>query len=148
MGILSEQLGDFGKKKRRRRVEAATRDKGGFSAGATAGSGSGPWFAVGAGIVTSLPRGNTIPIVTPSKSRELRQDTSRGNPSSSTTEQKRFIAIGQAEAAGETELFSVDAEQDNIGQRVDGLATFTRMGGEESCISRVIKGAQSRGFCA
>ena len=63
----------------------------------------------------------------------------RGNPSNSTSEQKRFIAIGQAEAAGETELFSVDAELDNIGQCVDGLATFTRIDGEEACTSRVVE---------
>ena len=48
---------------------------------------------------------------------------------------ERFIAIGQAKAAGESEFLSVGAELDNIRQRVDGVATFTRMDGEESCIS-------------
>ncbi|KAI9567828.1 CHAT domain-containing protein [Boletus coccyginus] len=57
--------------------------------------------------------------------------------SSSVSRRKRFIAIGQANAVGENELVSVGAELDNIGQRVDGLATFTRIDGEESCISRV-----------
>jgi CHAT domain-containing protein/tetratricopeptide (TPR) repeat protein len=63
----------------------------------------------------------------------------RHSPSNSTTEQTRFIAIGQAKAAGESELVSVSAELNNIGQRVDGLATFTRIDGEESCTSRVIE---------
>ena len=63
----------------------------------------------------------------------------RRYPSSSETQRKRFIAIGQAKAAGESELFSVGAELDNIGQRVDGLATFTRIDGEESCIPRVVE---------
>jgi CHAT domain-containing protein/tetratricopeptide (TPR) repeat protein len=63
----------------------------------------------------------------------------RRDPSKSATEQKRFIAIGQAKAAGESELLSVGAELDNIRQRVDGPATFTRIDGEESCISRVVE---------
>jgi CHAT domain-containing protein/tetratricopeptide (TPR) repeat protein len=63
----------------------------------------------------------------------------RRDPSNSTVEQKCFIAIGQANAAGETELVSVGAELDTIGQRVDGLATFTRIDGEESCTSRVVE---------
>jgi CHAT domain-containing protein len=63
----------------------------------------------------------------------------RRDPPNSATEQKRFIAIGQAKAAGETQLLSVGAELDNIGQRLDGLATFTRIDGEESCISRVVE---------
>ncbi|KAI9459001.1 TPR-like protein [Boletus coccyginus] len=42
-------------------------------------------------------------------------------------------------AVGETELVSVGAELDNIGRLVDGLATFTRIDGEESCISRVVE---------
>jgi CHAT domain-containing protein/tetratricopeptide (TPR) repeat protein len=62
----------------------------------------------------------------------------RHDPSNSANEQKRFIAIGQANAAGERELPSVGAELDIIGQRVDGLATFTRIDGEESRISRVV----------
>ena len=56
----------------------------------------------------------------------------------SAIEQKRFIAIGQATAAGETELVSVGAELDNVRQRVEGLATFTRIDGEASCTSRVV----------
>ena len=63
----------------------------------------------------------------------------RPNPSNSTTEQKHFTAIGQATAVGESELLSVGAELDNIGQRVAGLATFTRIDGEESCTSRVVE---------
>ena len=63
----------------------------------------------------------------------------RRNPSNSATSQKRFIAIGQAKATGESKLLSVGAELDNIRQRVDGLATFTRMDGEESCTSRVVE---------
>jgi CHAT domain-containing protein/tetratricopeptide (TPR) repeat protein len=63
----------------------------------------------------------------------------RGNPSNSTTEQKQFIAIGQATAAGESELHSVGVELENIRQRVDGLATFTRIDGAESCTSRVVE---------
>ena len=50
----------------------------------------------------------------------LRRDTSN-----SETGQKRFIAIGQAKAAGENKFLSVGAELDNVRQRVDGLATFT-----------------------
>ncbi|KAI9567945.1 CHAT domain-containing protein [Boletus coccyginus] len=57
--------------------------------------------------------------------------------SSSSAQGKRFIAIGQAKAAGESELVSVGAELDNISQLVDGAATFTRIDGEESRISRV-----------
>ncbi|KAI9567906.1 TPR-like protein [Boletus coccyginus] len=63
----------------------------------------------------------------------------RRDPSSSATPQKRFVAIGQAKAVGETELVSVGAELDNIGQLVEGLGTFTRIDGEESCISRVVE---------
>ena len=63
----------------------------------------------------------------------------RHSRSNSATEQKRFIAIGQANAAGETELRSVGAELENIGQSVDGLATFARIDGEESCTSRVVE---------
>ena len=58
-------------------------------------------------------------------------------PSNSATEQKRFLAIGQANATGESELLSVGTELTNIGQRIDGLARFMRIEGEESCISRV-----------
>ena len=63
----------------------------------------------------------------------------RHDPSDPATGQKRFLAIGQANAAGEDELLSIGAELDNIGQRVEGLATFTRIDGEQSCISRVVE---------
>ena len=58
-------------------------------------------------------------------------------PSNLAVEQKRFIGIGQAQATGQNELHSVGTELTNIGQCIDGLATFTRIEGEESCISRV-----------
>ncbi|KAG6376587.1 hypothetical protein JVT61DRAFT_1568 [Boletus reticuloceps] len=61
----------------------------------------------------------------------------RPAPSNPTTQGKRFVAIGQAKAAGKTELLSVGAELDVIRQRVDSLAAFTRIDGEECCISRV-----------
>ena len=60
-------------------------------------------------------------------------------PPNSATEQKRFLCIGQAKGTGESELLSVSTELANIGQRVDGLALFTRIEGEESCILRVMK---------
>ena len=63
----------------------------------------------------------------------------RRYPSNSTTNGPRFVTIGQAKAAGESELLSVGAELDNIRQCVDGRATFTRIDGEESCISRVVE---------
>ena len=63
----------------------------------------------------------------------------RRDPSNSASEQKRFVAIGQANAADESELPSVGAELDNVGQRVNGLATFTRVDGEEACTSRVVE---------
>ncbi|KAI9567996.1 CHAT domain-containing protein [Boletus coccyginus] len=63
----------------------------------------------------------------------------RRDPSSSATPQNRFVAIGQAKAVGESELVSVGAELDNICQLVEGLATFTRIDGEESRISRVVE---------
>ncbi|KAI9463899.1 CHAT domain-containing protein [Boletus coccyginus] len=59
----------------------------------------------------------------------------RDSPNSA-AEQKRFIAIGQANAPGESELPSVSAELASIAQLVDGLATFTRIEGEEATISR------------
>ena len=59
--------------------------------------------------------------------------------SSSTAQGKRFLAIGQATAISESELLSVGTELNNIGQLVDGLATFTRIEGEESCIPRVVE---------
>jgi CHAT domain-containing protein/tetratricopeptide (TPR) repeat protein len=63
----------------------------------------------------------------------------RPDPSNSVTDQKHFVAIGQAKAAGESELLSVGAELDNIGQHIDGLATFTRIDGEQTCTSRVVE---------
>ena len=63
----------------------------------------------------------------------------RCNPPGSIIDQKRLIAIGQATAAGESKFHSVGAELANIGQLVDGLATFTRVDGEECCISRVVE---------
>ncbi|KAG8218161.1 hypothetical protein J3R82DRAFT_3709 [Butyriboletus roseoflavus] len=50
---------------------------------------------------------------------------------------KHFIGIGQATAKGENQLVSVGAELATIEQRVDGLATFTHIEGQESCIARV-----------
>ncbi|KAH0827381.1 hypothetical protein J3R83DRAFT_4034 [Lanmaoa asiatica] len=61
----------------------------------------------------------------------------RHNPSNSATRSKHFIAIGQANAIGESELVSVRAELANIGNFVHGLATFTCIEGQESRISRV-----------
>ncbi|KAN0094931.1 CHAT domain containing protein [Tylopilus felleus] len=63
----------------------------------------------------------------------------QSNLSNSTAQGKRFLAIGQATAIGESELLSVGLELDNIGRLVDGLATFTRVEGEESCIPRVVE---------
>ena len=57
----------------------------------------------------------------------------------SASEGKQFVGIGQATAKGGNELFSVSAELANIEQRVSGLATFTRIEGQESCIARVTK---------
>ena len=57
----------------------------------------------------------------------------------SATEKKRFIVIGQAKAADESELLSVGAELDTIRECVDGVATFTRIDGEGSCIARVVE---------
>ena len=63
----------------------------------------------------------------------------RYDRSNSATEHKRFLAIGQANAADESGLPSEGAELDNIRQLVDGLAIFTRVDGAESCISRVVE---------
>ena len=63
----------------------------------------------------------------------------RCNPSNSAIERKRIVAIGQAKSGGESELLSVGTELDNICQRVEGLATFTRIDGDEACISRVVE---------
>ncbi|KAG8218920.1 hypothetical protein J3R82DRAFT_4628 [Butyriboletus roseoflavus] len=51
--------------------------------------------------------------------------------------EKHFVGIGQAKAEGENELVSVGAELATIEQCVDGLATFTHIEGEESCIARI-----------
>ena len=59
--------------------------------------------------------------------------------SSSTAQVKRFLAIGEATAIGESELLSVGSELNNIDRLVDGLATFTRIEGEESRIPRVVE---------
>ena len=61
----------------------------------------------------------------------------RPSSADSRTKKKRFIAIGQAAAKGAGELPSVGTELTNIGQLVDGLATFTRIEGEGSCVSNV-----------
>ncbi|KAG8218941.1 hypothetical protein J3R82DRAFT_4649 [Butyriboletus roseoflavus] len=50
---------------------------------------------------------------------------------------KHIVGIGQATAKGENELVCVGAELATIEQRVDGLATFTRIEGQESCIAQV-----------
>ena len=63
----------------------------------------------------------------------------RCDPSNPETEQKHFLAIGQANSSGESQLLSVGTELDNIYQRVDGLATFTCIDGEESCTPRVVE---------
>ncbi|KAF8429907.1 CHAT domain-containing protein [Boletus edulis BED1] len=63
----------------------------------------------------------------------------RHAPLNSNSQGKHLVAIGQAKNAGETELLSVGAELDIIGQRVDALATFTCLDGEQSCISRVVE---------
>ena len=62
----------------------------------------------------------------------------RRHDPNSITQRKRFIAIGQAKATGESELLSVGTELDNIRQRVEGSASFTRIDGEDPCISRVV----------
>ena len=63
----------------------------------------------------------------------------RRDPSTSATERTRLVAIGHAKADGHGDLHSVDAELDSIGRSVDGRVTFTRMDGEESCVSRVVE---------
>ena len=52
-------------------------------------------------------------------------------------EWKGFLGLGQARASGESELHCVSTELVNIGHRVDGLATFARIEGQDCCISRV-----------
>ncbi|KAG8217989.1 hypothetical protein J3R82DRAFT_6163 [Butyriboletus roseoflavus] len=61
----------------------------------------------------------------------------RHAPMHSASNGKLFVGIGQAKAVGENELVSVGAELANIEQRVDGLATFMHIEGQESCIARV-----------
>ena len=53
------------------------------------------------------------------------------------SEGKQFIAVGQANAIGTSKLVSVGTELANIGQCVDGLATFTCIKGQESTIRRI-----------
>ena len=55
----------------------------------------------------------------------------------SVSEGKQFIGIGQATAKGANELVSVGTELANIEQRIGGLAIFTHIEGQESCIARV-----------
>ena len=57
--------------------------------------------------------------------------------SHSVSKRKHFLGIGQANAEGESEIVSVGPELASIGQRVDGLATFTHIEGPDSCIGRV-----------
>ena len=47
------------------------------------------------------------------------------------------VAIGQANAVGQNKLFSVSSELANIGQFVDGLATFSQIESPDCCISCV-----------
>ncbi|KAN0085731.1 CHAT domain containing protein [Tylopilus felleus] len=63
----------------------------------------------------------------------------QSDSSTSTAQGKRFLAIGQATATGESELLAVGTELNTVEQLVDGLATFTRIEGEESCIPRVVE---------
>ena len=55
------------------------------------------------------------------------------------SELARSSATDQATATGDSELHSVCTELNNIGQLVDGLAIFTHIEGEESCIYRVVE---------
>ncbi|KAG8217995.1 hypothetical protein J3R82DRAFT_6185 [Butyriboletus roseoflavus] len=61
----------------------------------------------------------------------------RHAPTHSASSRKPFVGIGQAKAKGENELVSVGAELASIEQRIDGLATFTYIEGQASCIARV-----------
>ena len=63
----------------------------------------------------------------------------QSDSSTFTAQGKRFLAIGQATATGESELLAVGTELNTVEQLVDGLATFTRIEGEESCIPRVVE---------
>ena len=53
------------------------------------------------------------------------------------TQRRHFVAIGQARAPGSNELPRVGTELSIVGQLVDGLTTFTRVEGEDACISNV-----------
>ncbi|KAN0080155.1 CHAT domain containing protein [Tylopilus felleus] len=55
----------------------------------------------------------------------------------SISDRKMFIAIGQANAIGESKLHSVSTELANIGQCVHDLTTFMQIEGTKACISRV-----------
>ena len=59
------------------------------------------------------------------------------DPPHSESQEKHFVGIGQANAEGENVIVSVGAELANIEQRVNSLAKFRRIEGEESCIDRV-----------
>ena len=62
-----------------------------------------------------------------------------GDALDSAADRKRFMAIGQATALGESELVSVSAELATIAQHVDGLAAFTRIEDQEARIPRVVE---------
>ena len=49
----------------------------------------------------------------------------------------RFIAVGQTAAKDASQLFHVGTEPDSIGRLVSGLATFTRIEGQDAYISTV-----------
>ena len=61
----------------------------------------------------------------------------RARRHNSASKGNHFLGISQANAKGENEIVFVGAELANIGQRVNGLAKFTRIEGEDSCIARV-----------
>jgi len=64
--------------------------------------------------------------------------TRRNDPSATTSiHEKRFLAVGQASAKGEPELPSVSSELTIVAERIQDLATFTRLEGPESNISQV-----------
>jgi len=55
----------------------------------------------------------------------------------SSISENRFLAVGQATANGQSKLHSVGSELDIVAERMQGLATFTRLEGSQSNISRV-----------
>ena len=61
----------------------------------------------------------------------------RPSTSNSTSQGKNFLAVGQANVVGQGELGSIGTELDKIVRRVDSLAAFTRMEGDECSVSRV-----------